>query len=153
MVELRNGTREEPGTLTQGIALFSLVPLVWESNPKLRVTGAMLGMLQRHTVHIFYAHLRHKRIRINVRAVGLEHCDVAGGVDAVDLQREALLHVLHNVVNDVRMCTKNLANVTLASRFLAYVIRTAVAARTAGSHSRQLHACWRPSMLSILLPK
>jgi hypothetical protein len=29
------GTREEPGTLTQGGALFSLVPLVWESNPKL----------------------------------------------------------------------------------------------------------------------
>jgi len=27
------GTREEPGTLTQGVALFSLVPLVWESNP------------------------------------------------------------------------------------------------------------------------
>ena len=25
--------REEPGTLTQGGALFSLVPLVWESNP------------------------------------------------------------------------------------------------------------------------
>jgi hypothetical protein len=25
-------TREEPGTLTQGGALFSLVPLVWESN-------------------------------------------------------------------------------------------------------------------------
>jgi hypothetical protein len=24
------GTREEPGTLTQGGALFSLVPLVWE---------------------------------------------------------------------------------------------------------------------------
>jgi hypothetical protein len=30
------GTREEPGTLTQGEALFSLVPLVWESNPKLQ---------------------------------------------------------------------------------------------------------------------
>jgi len=30
------GTREEPGTLTQGGALFSLVPLVWESNPKLQ---------------------------------------------------------------------------------------------------------------------
>ena len=29
-------TREEPGTLTQGDALFSLVPLVWESNPKLQ---------------------------------------------------------------------------------------------------------------------
>jgi hypothetical protein len=29
-------TREEPGTLTQGGALFSLVPLVWESNPKLQ---------------------------------------------------------------------------------------------------------------------
>ncbi len=29
------GTREEPGTLTQGVALFSQVPLVWESNPKL----------------------------------------------------------------------------------------------------------------------
>ena len=28
--------REEPGTLTQGGALFSLVPLVWESNPKLQ---------------------------------------------------------------------------------------------------------------------
>ena len=27
----RDGTREEPGTLTQGGALFSLVPLVWES--------------------------------------------------------------------------------------------------------------------------
>ena len=27
---------EEPGTLTQGGALFSLVPLVWESNPKLQ---------------------------------------------------------------------------------------------------------------------
>jgi hypothetical protein len=25
----RGGTREEPGTLTQGGALFSLVPLVW----------------------------------------------------------------------------------------------------------------------------
>ena len=24
------GTREEPGTLTQGGALFSLIPLVWE---------------------------------------------------------------------------------------------------------------------------
>jgi hypothetical protein len=34
------GTREEPGTLTQGGALFSLVPLVWESNPKLQVAGA-----------------------------------------------------------------------------------------------------------------
>jgi hypothetical protein len=33
---LRDGTREEPGTLTQGGALFSLVPLVWESNPKLQ---------------------------------------------------------------------------------------------------------------------
>jgi len=32
----RGGTREEPGTLTQGGALFSLVPLVWESNPKLQ---------------------------------------------------------------------------------------------------------------------
>jgi hypothetical protein len=31
---IRGGTREEPGTLTQGGALFSLVPLVWESNPK-----------------------------------------------------------------------------------------------------------------------
>jgi hypothetical protein len=31
-----NGTREEPGTLTQGGALFCLVPLVWESNPKLQ---------------------------------------------------------------------------------------------------------------------
>ena len=30
------GTREEPGTLTQGGALFSLVPLVWESTPKLQ---------------------------------------------------------------------------------------------------------------------
>ncbi len=30
------GTHEEPGTLTQGVALFSLVPLVWESNPKLQ---------------------------------------------------------------------------------------------------------------------
>ena len=29
-------TREEPGTLTQGGALFSLGPLVWESNPKLQ---------------------------------------------------------------------------------------------------------------------
>jgi hypothetical protein len=32
----RKGTREEPGTLTQGVVLFSLVPLVWESNPKLQ---------------------------------------------------------------------------------------------------------------------
>ena len=32
----RKGTREEPGTLTQGGVLFSLVPLVWESNPKLQ---------------------------------------------------------------------------------------------------------------------
>jgi hypothetical protein len=32
----RTGTREEPGTLTQGGALFSLVPLVWESNLKLQ---------------------------------------------------------------------------------------------------------------------
>jgi len=32
----RGWTREEPGTFTQGVALFSLVPLVWESNPKLR---------------------------------------------------------------------------------------------------------------------
>ena len=31
-----SGTREEPGTLTQGGALFFLVPLVWESNPKLQ---------------------------------------------------------------------------------------------------------------------
>ncbi len=31
----RHGTREEPGTLTQGGALFSLVRLDWESNPKL----------------------------------------------------------------------------------------------------------------------
>jgi hypothetical protein len=31
-----SGTREEPGTLTQGGALFSLVPLVWESNLKLQ---------------------------------------------------------------------------------------------------------------------
>ena len=30
------GTREEPGTLTQGGALFSLILLVWESNPKLQ---------------------------------------------------------------------------------------------------------------------
>ena len=30
----RTGTREEPGTLIQGGALFS-IPLVWESNPKL----------------------------------------------------------------------------------------------------------------------
>jgi hypothetical protein len=29
-----SGTRVEPGTLMQGGALFSLVPLVWESNPK-----------------------------------------------------------------------------------------------------------------------
>ena len=27
---LQRGTREEPGALTQGGALFSLVPLVWE---------------------------------------------------------------------------------------------------------------------------
>ena len=32
----RTGTREEPGTLTLGGVLFSLVPLVWESNPKLQ---------------------------------------------------------------------------------------------------------------------
>ncbi len=32
----RTGTREEPCTLTQGGAPFSLVPLVWESNPKLQ---------------------------------------------------------------------------------------------------------------------
>ncbi len=31
-----DGTREEPGTLIQGGALFSLVSLVWESNPKLQ---------------------------------------------------------------------------------------------------------------------
>jgi hypothetical protein len=31
-----DGTREEPGTLIQGGALFSLVCLVWESNPKLQ---------------------------------------------------------------------------------------------------------------------
>ena len=30
------GTREETSTLTQGGALFSLVPLVWELNPKLQ---------------------------------------------------------------------------------------------------------------------
>jgi hypothetical protein len=36
-VGVGGGTREEPGTLTQGGALFSLVPLVWESNPKLQV--------------------------------------------------------------------------------------------------------------------
>jgi hypothetical protein len=30
------GTLEEPGTLTQGVALFSLTPLVWEWNPKLQ---------------------------------------------------------------------------------------------------------------------
>jgi len=30
------GTREEPVTLTQGVSLFSLVPLVWELNPKLQ---------------------------------------------------------------------------------------------------------------------
>jgi hypothetical protein len=34
--DLGPGTREEPGTSTQGGALFSLVPLVWESNPKLQ---------------------------------------------------------------------------------------------------------------------
>ena len=34
--EREGGTREEPGTLTQGGALFSLDPLVWESNPKLQ---------------------------------------------------------------------------------------------------------------------
>ena len=33
-----------PGTLTQGGALFSLVPLVWESNPKLQ-GGWWLGWL------------------------------------------------------------------------------------------------------------
>ena len=36
---LRDGTREEPGTLTQGGALFSLVPLVWETNSNSRVAG------------------------------------------------------------------------------------------------------------------
>jgi hypothetical protein len=30
------GTREEPGTRLLGGALFSLVPLVWDSNPKLQ---------------------------------------------------------------------------------------------------------------------
>jgi hypothetical protein len=30
------GAREEPGTLTQGVSLFSLVPLIWELNPKLQ---------------------------------------------------------------------------------------------------------------------
>ena len=30
------GPGEKPGTLTQGGALFSLVPLAWESNPKLQ---------------------------------------------------------------------------------------------------------------------
>ena len=30
-----SGTCEKPGTLTQGGAPFSLVPLVWEPNPKL----------------------------------------------------------------------------------------------------------------------
>jgi hypothetical protein len=35
-VPLQSGTREEPGTLTQGGGLFSLVPLGWESNPKLQ---------------------------------------------------------------------------------------------------------------------
>jgi hypothetical protein len=33
---VRIGTREEPGTLTQGVALFSQVPLVWGSNPQLQ---------------------------------------------------------------------------------------------------------------------
>ncbi len=32
----RDGTREESCTLTQGVVLFSLVPLVWELNPKLQ---------------------------------------------------------------------------------------------------------------------
>ena len=31
-----DGTREEPGTLTQSGALFSPVPFVWESDPKLQ---------------------------------------------------------------------------------------------------------------------
>ena len=31
-----DGTREEPGTVTQGGAPFSLVPLVWQSNPQLQ---------------------------------------------------------------------------------------------------------------------
>ncbi len=31
-----SGTREEPGTLTQGVALFSMVPLARFSNPKLQ---------------------------------------------------------------------------------------------------------------------
>ena len=32
----RTWTLEEPGTLTQGGALFPLILLVWESNPKLQ---------------------------------------------------------------------------------------------------------------------
>ena len=33
-------TREEPGTLTQGGALFSLVPLIWNRTQNSRVAGA-----------------------------------------------------------------------------------------------------------------
>ena len=36
VVDVLFGTREEPGTLTQSGAPSSLVPLVWESNPKLQ---------------------------------------------------------------------------------------------------------------------
>ena len=54
------GTREDPGTLTQGGALFSLVPLVWESNPKLqggwwvlhqRLTGDLIPTIRGSGAH------------------------------------------------------------------------------------------------------
>ena len=58
---LLHGTREEPGTLTQGGALFSLVPLVWESNPKLQ--GQPSGDLEPTQVCVYYCSTYYKAVR------------------------------------------------------------------------------------------
>ena len=47
----RTGTREEPGTFTQGGALFSLVPLVWETNPTTSPSGDVIPTIRGSGAH------------------------------------------------------------------------------------------------------
>jgi hypothetical protein len=46
------GAREEPGTLTQGVTLFALVPLDWESNPKLQGGWCLCSVMGDDVVYL-----------------------------------------------------------------------------------------------------
>ena len=73
------GTREEPCTLTQVDALFSLVPLVWESNPKLQGGWCKTHTLQqfstppREVMCVYFSSTYYKAVRVGGGGEGEGH--------------------------------------------------------------------------------